>query len=132
MIQFTRQPITGGLEIKGKHIVPTSEAFMLTYSDSSFTIGTEPYSLTICPHYEANEPWRIEGLRIMGEDTDINEIWFTGTMAACITEFERITQEIRDAGHQIDEPENYDLAKEVREHQYHKHILPIPPWNLGE
>ena len=127
MIQFTRHCITCGLMIEPEH-VQENQKFLFSYADRAFEIGAEPYSLVICPHSDRNNPWRIEGLT---GDAD-EEIWFTGTIDACITEFERITAEIRARGHQIDEPENYDLAKEIREHQYHKHILPISPWNLGE
>ena len=126
MIQFTRHRITCGLEIGREHV--SDETLTLSSKYGDFTIGTEYYSLVICPDFDTDNPWRIEGLR----GSDKNEIWFTGTMNACISEFERITQEIRDAGHQINEPENYNLAKEVREVQYHKHILPRSPWNLGE
>ena len=124
MIQFTRHPISCGLVIEAEHVTE-NETLTLNSEHGSFTIGTEYYSLVICPHGVQDNPWRIEGLR----GSDVNEIWYTGTIAACISEFERITAEIRAQGHQIIEPDNYDLEKEIREHQYHKDILAIPRWN---
>ena len=129
---FTRPLITCGLVIEPEH-VSESEILIFMYRDGSIEIGKEPYSLVICPHSDLPEnPWRIEGLRRKADDDDINEIWYVGTMTACIAEFERITQHLRDNGHQVIEPDGYDLAKEIRENEYHKFLLARPPWNLGE
>ena len=127
---FTRNLISCGLVIESEHVSET-ERLSFVYPDGAITIGAEPYSLVICPHSHQESPWRIEGLR-MTEDDDRDEIWYIGTMNACIAEFQRITKLIREKGHQIIEPDNYDLAKEIREHQYHKYILDRSPWNLGE
>lgn len=122
MIQFTRHLITCGLVIQEEHATET-ETLTLHSEQGAFTIGTEYYSLVICPHrLDKTAPWRIEGLR--GDDE--TEIWFTGTMQACIDEFERITQEIRVRGHQINEPDSYDFATEIRE--YHQHTLALERW----
>ena len=124
MIQFTRHAITHGLVIEKEHAT-ADETLTFCYEDRQFTIGTEYYSLVITMHSDLPEnPWRIEGLR-GGTDSD-EEIWYIGTMQACITEFERLTREIRVRGHQINEPDNYDFAKEIRE--YHKHLLARPAW----
>ena len=126
MIQFTRHAISCGLVIKKEHATE-NETVTLRSTHGEFTIGTEYYSLVITMHPDLpKNPWRIEGLR----GTDDVEIWYTGTMQACITEFERITAQIRAAGHPINEPENYDFESAIRE--YHKEILAIPPWNLQE
>ena len=122
MIQFTRHLISCGLVIGPEHVT-AGETLTLNSEHGSFTIGTEYYSLVICPHSDLANPWRIEGLR----GSDVNEIWYTGTMAACITEFERITAEIRLRGHPITEPDNYDFQSAIRE--YHKELLAIPRWN---
>ena len=130
---FTRHLITCGLVIESEHVSSETENLSFIYPDGAITIGAEPYSLVICPHSDLPEnPWRIEGLRRKAEDDDTEEIWFVGTIEACIAEFQRITQLIRDNGHQIIEPDGYDLAKEIRKHQYHKYILDRSPWNLGE
>ena len=125
MIQFTRHLISCGLVIESEHVTE-SETLSIHCGHQDFVLGAEPYSLVICPHGVQDNPWRIEGLR--GDDEV--EIWYTGTMAACITEFERITAEIRAQGHQITEPENYDFESAIRE--YHKEILAIPRWNHME
>ena len=128
---FTRHLITCGLVIEPEH-VSESEILIFMYKDGSIEIGKEPYSLVICPHSDLPEnPWRIEGLRSTDKG-DKDEIWYTGTMKACIAEFERITKHLRDNGHQVIEPDGYDLAKEIRETTYHKWILTGLPWNLGE
>ena len=122
MLQFTRHPITCGLIIEPEHVSDT-ETLTFCYAYRQFTIGTEPYSLVICPQGDSDNPFRIEGFR----DNDKNEIWYTGTIQACITEFERITSEIRARGHQITEPDTYDFEKSVREH--HKRFLAEPFWS---
>ena len=122
MLHFTRHPITCGLVIEPEHVSDT-ETLTFCYADRQFTIGAEPYSLVICLQGDTDSPWRIEGLR--GDDVD--EIWFIGTIQACIQEFERITTEIRARGHQIAEPENYDFEKSIREH--HKRYLADPIWS---
>ena len=128
MLQFTRHPITCGLVIEPEHI-SESETLTFCYTDQQLTIGAEPYSLVICPQGDTDNPFRIEGLRTIDdtEDGDIIEIWFIGTIDACITEFERITAEIRSRGHQITEPDTYDFEKEIRE--YHKRYLANPLWS---
>ena len=63
MLHFTRHPITCGLVIEPEH-VSENETLLFTYPDGAFEIGTEPYSLVITIHYERDEPWRIEGLRM--------------------------------------------------------------------
>ena len=128
---FTRHLITCGLVFETAHVSDT-DRLSFVYPDGAITIGGEPYSLVICPHSDIPEnPWCVEGLRSTDEGEE-NEIWFVGTMTACIAEFKRITEMIRENGHQIIEPDGYDLAKEMREHQYHKYILDHSPWNLGE
>ena len=122
MIQFTRHLISCGLVIESEHVTET-ETLSIHCGHQDFVLGAEPYSLVICPHSDLANPWRIEGLR----GSDVNEIWYTGTMEACISEFERITAEIRLRGHQITEPDNYDFESAIRE--YHKEILAIPRWN---
>ena len=122
MLHFTRHPITCGLVIEPEHVSDT-ETLTFCYENRQFTIGTEPYSLVICPQGDLDSPWRIEGLR--GDDVD--EIWYMGTIQACIQEFERITAEIRARGHQITEPDTYDFEKEIREH--HKRYLADPIWS---
>ena len=128
---FTRHLITCGLVIEAEHVVSPDKTLIFVYPDRAYEIGNEVYSLVICPHYLPDNPWRIEGLR-KREVGDEEEIWFIGTMNACITEFERITQMIRDKGHEIIEPNNYDFTKEIREYQYQKNLLDRNPWNLGE
>ena len=131
MLQFTRHAITGGLVIEPEHVVQPDECFIFIYRDVGFTLGVEPYSLVICPHYKTDAPWHIEGLRTIDdtEDGDINEIWFVGTMEACIAEFERITSFFRSQGYQINEPDNYDFESVVR--GFHKSRLDLPPpWNV--
>ena len=148
---FTRHLITCGLVIETEHVSET-EQLSFIYPDGAITIeaepyslvkgvpsthpfrritiGGEPYSLVICPHSDLPEnPWRIEGLRRKAEDDDTEEIWYIGTIEACIAEFERITEVIRDNGHQIIEPDDYDFEKAVRE--FHSRES-MPPWNLQE
>ena len=127
---FTRHLITCGLTIEAEHVSETQRLSFI-YPSGAIEVGGEPYSLVICPHISKENPWRIEGLRSADED-DRNEIWYTGTMNACIAEFERITEMIRENGHQIIEPDGYDFAKEIREHQYQKNILDRSPWNSEE
>ena len=125
---FTRHLITCGLVIETEHASET-EQLSFVYPDGAITIGAEPYSLVICPHSDLPEnPWRIEGLRRKAEDDDTEEIWFVGTIEACIAEFERITELIKENGHQIIEPNGYDFEEEVR--AFHSRES-MPPWNLG-
>ena len=128
MILFTRTLQTGGLHTIKEHTTET-ETISFKFTDGHFVIdnepdirigfellrpaqhfiiGTEYYSLTICPHYGIDDDWRIEGLRAD------NEIWFTGTFDDCLTEFKRIEQLIREQGHTIDEPDAFNMEHAFR------------------
>ena len=134
MIRFTRTLQTGGIHIRKEHATETETisfkftnghfvidnepdiriGFELLRPARHFVIGTEYYSLTICPHYGIDDDWRIEGLRADNE----NEIWFTGTFNDCLTEFKRIEQLIREQGHTIDESDGFDTEHAFR--TFHK------------
>ena len=124
MIQFTRTHQTGGLHIAPEHTSETETiTFAFKYPDRHFTIGSERYSLTICPHFGRTDNWRIEGLR--GDDHNV--IWYTGTFDGCIEKFKRIEQAIHKAGHQIAEPDGFDMEQAFR--AFYKHILDLPRWH---
>ena len=113
MIKFTRSLKSTAIQVLDEDVTQ-NESFNFTFHETgepprNLSMGTEPISLVVCPNAGLGS-WRIETLT---NNRDVIS-WYTGTLEACLTKFQEITDVIRQLGHVIDEPEGYNFETEFQ------------------